>query len=56
MTHHPIRPGLADPLDFLGVDALLDDDDFTKMSGLHHRHRRVIIFKIIISSNNINHL
>lgn len=27
MTHHPIRPGLADPRDFLGIDALLDDEE-----------------------------
>jgi len=27
MTHHPVRPGLADPRDFLDVDALLDDEE-----------------------------
>ena len=27
MSHHPIRPGLADPRDFLGLDALLDDEE-----------------------------
>jgi len=27
MTHHPVRPGLADPRDFLGIDALLDDEE-----------------------------
>ena len=27
MSHHPIRPGLADPRDFLGIDALLDDEE-----------------------------
>jgi glutaryl-CoA dehydrogenase len=27
MSHHPVRPGLADPRDFLGVDALLDDEE-----------------------------
>jgi glutaryl-CoA dehydrogenase len=27
MTHHPVRPGLADPRDFLNIDALLDDEE-----------------------------
>ena len=27
MSHHPVRPGLADPRDFLGIDALLDDEE-----------------------------
>ena len=27
MSHHPIRPGLADPRDFLGIGALLDDEE-----------------------------
>jgi len=27
MTHHPVRPGLVDPRDFLGIDALLDDEE-----------------------------
>ncbi|MBN2114184.1 MAG: acyl-CoA dehydrogenase family protein [Acidimicrobiia bacterium] len=27
MTHHPVRPGLADPRDFLNIDTLLDDEE-----------------------------
>jgi len=27
MTHHPVRPGLADPRDFLNIDSLLDDEE-----------------------------
>jgi len=27
MTHHPVRPGLADPKDFLDIDSLLMDEE-----------------------------
>jgi glutaryl-CoA dehydrogenase len=27
MTQHPVRPGLADPRDFLRIDSLLDDEE-----------------------------
>ena len=27
MIHHPVRPGLADPRDFLRIDSLLDDEE-----------------------------
>jgi glutaryl-CoA dehydrogenase len=27
MTHHPVRPGLADPRDFMAIDSLLDDEE-----------------------------